>query len=80
MNVEDMRQCGCNITGAPLVVKDKVIVGVTAGDSAHRGYITAFDVRTGRLAWRFWTIPGPGRKDTRPGAEIAGNTAAARAG
>ncbi len=62
VNVEDMRQCGCNITGAPLVVKDKVIVGVTAGDSAHRGYITAFDVRTGRLAWRFWTIPGPGEK------------------
>jgi alcohol dehydrogenase (cytochrome c) len=62
VNVEDMRQCGCNITGAPLVVKDKVIVGVTAGDSAHRGYITAFEVRTGRLAWRFWTIPGPGEK------------------
>lgn len=60
VNVEDMKQCGCNITGAPLVVKDKVIVGVTAGDSAHRGYITAFDVKTGRLAWRFWTIPGPG--------------------
>ena len=57
-----MRQCGCNITGAPLVVKDKVIVGVTGGDSAHRGYISAFDARTGRLAWRFWTIPGPGEK------------------
>jgi alcohol dehydrogenase (cytochrome c) len=62
VNVEDMRQCGCNITGAPLVVKDKVIVGVTGGDSAHRGYITAFDIKTGRLAWRFWTIPGPGEK------------------
>lgn len=60
VNVEDSRQCGCNITGAPLVVKDKVIVGVTGGDSAHRGYLTAFDVKTGRLAWRFWTIPGPG--------------------
>jgi alcohol dehydrogenase (cytochrome c) len=60
VNVEDARQCGCNITGAPLVVKDKVVVGVTGGDSAHRGYLTAFDARTGRLAWRFWTIPGPG--------------------
>ncbi|MBI3681260.1 MAG: PQQ-dependent dehydrogenase, methanol/ethanol family [Acidobacteria bacterium] len=59
-NVEDTNQCGCNITAAPLVVKDKVIVGVTGGDSAHRGYITAFDVKTGRQAWRFWTIPGPG--------------------
>ena len=31
VNVEDMRQCGCNITGAPLLVKDKVIVGGTGG-------------------------------------------------
>ena len=57
-----MQQCGCNITGAPLVVKDKVVVGVTGGDSAHRGYLNAFDARTGRRAWRFWTIPGPGEK------------------
>ncbi|MCP5114494.1 MAG: PQQ-dependent dehydrogenase, methanol/ethanol family [bacterium] len=60
VNVEDARQCGCNITGAPLVVKDMVIVGVTGGDSAHRGYLTAYDVNTGRQRWRFWTIPGPG--------------------
>ncbi len=59
-NVEDANQCGCNITGAPLIVKDKVVVGVTGGDSAHRGYINAFDARTGRHVWRFWTIPGPG--------------------
>ena len=61
-NVEDMQQCGCNITGAPLIAKGKVIVGVTGGDSAHRGYITAFDMKTGRQAWRFWTIPGKGEK------------------
>ncbi len=69
VNVEDTRQCGCNITGAPLVVKDKVIVGGTGGDSAHRGYLTAFDASTGRLAWRFYTIPGPGEKghETWPG-------------
>jgi len=60
VNIEDVAQCGCNITGAPLVVKDKVIVGVTGGDAAHRGYINAFDVKTGKQAWRFWTIPGPG--------------------
>ena len=60
VNVEDVGQCGCNITGAPLVVKDKVIVGVTGGDSAHRGYINAFDAKTGKQVWRFWTIPGPG--------------------
>jgi len=60
VNVEDANQCGCNITGAPLLVKDKVVAGVTGGDSAHRGYVTAFDVKTGRVAWRFWTIPAPG--------------------
>ncbi|MFN7925162.1 MAG: PQQ-dependent dehydrogenase, methanol/ethanol family [Bryobacteraceae bacterium] len=62
VNVEDSTQCGCNITAAPLIVKDKVIVGVTGGDSAHRGYVTAFDANTGRQAWRWWTIPGPGEK------------------
>lgn len=62
VNVEDTRQCGCNITGAPLVVKDMVIAGGTGGDSAHRGYLTAFDARTGRLRWRFYTVPGPGEK------------------
>ncbi len=60
VEVESVEQCGCNITGAPLVVKDKVIVGVTGGDSAHRGYLNALDTKTGRHAWRFWTIPGPG--------------------
>jgi len=69
VNVEDSRQCGCNITGAPLAVKDLVIVGVTGGDSAHRGYLTAFDANTGRMRWRFYTIPGPGEKgsETWPG-------------
>jgi PQQ-dependent dehydrogenase (methanol/ethanol family) len=59
-NVEESAQCGCSITGAPLLVKDKVLVGVTGGDSAHRGYVTAFDQKTGRQAWRFWTIPAKG--------------------
>ena len=62
VNVEDSRRFGCNITGAPLVVKDMVIVGSTGGDSAHRGHLVAFDAKTGRLRWRFNTIPGPGEK------------------
>jgi alcohol dehydrogenase (cytochrome c) len=60
--LDDSRQCGCTITGAPLVVKDKVIVGGAGGDSAHRGYLTAVNIKTGRVAWRFYTIPGPGEK------------------
>ncbi len=60
VEVENAKQCGCNITSAPLIVKDMVISGVTGGDSAHRGYLNAFDAKTGRHRWRFWTIPGPG--------------------
>jgi alcohol dehydrogenase (cytochrome c) len=47
-------------TGAPLVVKDKVIVGTSGGDDGVRGFVAAFDATTGKLAWRFWTLPGPG--------------------
>jgi len=47
-------------TGAPLIVKDKVIVGTSGGDDGVRGFVAAFDAESGKLAWRFWTIPGPG--------------------
>ena len=49
-------------TSAPLVVKDKVIVGTSGGDDGVRGFLAAFDVQTGKEVWRFWTIPGPGEK------------------
>ncbi len=62
VNVDDPKQCGCDITAAPLVVKDKVVVGGTGGDAAHRGYLTAFYIQTGRLAWRWYAIPAPGEK------------------
>ncbi len=51
---------GYAMTVAPLVVKDKVIIGVAGGEFGIRGFIAAYDVRTGREAWRFNTIPGPG--------------------
>jgi alcohol dehydrogenase (cytochrome c) len=47
-------------TSAPLVVKDSVIVGESGGDSGVRGFLAAYDAATGKLKWRFWTIPGPG--------------------
>ena len=47
-------------TSAPLVVKDKVIVGTSGGDDGVRGFVAAYDADTGKEAWRFWTIPGPG--------------------
>ncbi len=56
---------GYSITHAPLVVKDKVIVGVGGGEYGIRGFIAAYDVATGKEAWRFYTIPAPGE----PGSE-----------
>ena len=47
-------------TSAPLVVKDKVLVGTSGGDDGVRGFIAAFDANTGKEVWRFWTIPAPG--------------------
>jgi alcohol dehydrogenase (cytochrome c) len=47
-------------TSAPLVVKDKVIVGTSGGDDGVRGFVAAYDARTGKESWRFWTIPAPG--------------------
>lgn len=60
VSIDDPKQCGCNITGAPLVVKDKVIIGGNGGDQAHRGYLTALSTKTGRVAWRWYVVPGPG--------------------
>jgi len=49
-------------TGAPLIVKDKVIVGISGGDDGVRGFLAAYDAETGEEKWRFWTIPGPNEK------------------
>ena len=55
-------------TGAPLVVKDKVIVGIAGAEGGIRGFLDAYDAKTGRRAWRFWTVPAPGE----PGSETWG--------
>jgi alcohol dehydrogenase (cytochrome c) len=48
------------MTLAPLIVKDKVVVGVGGGEGRTRGFVAAFDADSGKEAWRFNTIPGPG--------------------
>lgn len=45
-------------TGAPRVVKGKVIIGNGGAEYGVRGYITAYDTETGKQAWRFFTVPG----------------------
>ena len=51
---------GYALTLSPLIVKDKVIVGVAGGEYGIRGFISAYDAETGEEAWKFYTIPGPG--------------------
>ncbi|MGH9720096.1 MAG: pyrroloquinoline quinone-dependent dehydrogenase, partial [Bryobacteraceae bacterium] len=48
------------ITGAPLAIRGKIIVGHSGGEAGVRGFLDAYDAKTGRRVWRFWTIPGPG--------------------
>ena len=51
---------GYSITVAPLAVKDKVVIGVAGGEYGVRGLLDAYDAKTGKRAWRFWTVPAPG--------------------
>ncbi|MBT4711671.1 MAG: PQQ-binding-like beta-propeller repeat protein [Alphaproteobacteria bacterium] len=47
-------------TAAPLVAENRVLVGMSNGDSGHRGWIAALDADNGMEHWRTYTIPGPG--------------------
>ncbi len=57
-----------SITSAPRYYDGLVITGTSGGVMGTRGRVTAYDARTGELAWRFYTIPGPGEfgHDTWP--------------
>ena len=46
------------ITGAPRIVKGKVIIGNGGAEYRVRGYVTAYDAETGKQAWRWWAVPG----------------------
>ena len=51
---------GYAATLAPLVIDDKVIVGISGGEYPTRGFIDAYDPTTGDRIWRFYTVPSPG--------------------
>lgn len=52
------------ITGAPRIVKGHVLIGNGGAELGVRGYVSAYDADTGKLDWRFYTVPGePGRPD-----------------
>jgi len=62
--VEDYA-AGYYMTLAPLVANGKVMVGVSGGEFGIRGFVAAFDARSGDAAWKAYTIPAPGE----PGSE-----------
>ena len=63
------------ITGAPKIAGDKVIIGNGGAELGVRGYVSAYDVQTGRFAWRFFIVPGDPRKPfEHPELEAAAKT------
>jgi quinohemoprotein ethanol dehydrogenase len=54
----DNKQWPYSITGAPRVFNGKVVIGNGGVELGVRGYLSAYDVNTGKLIWRFWTAPG----------------------
>lgn len=53
-------EAGYSLTLAPLIVKDKVIIGTAGGEYGIRGFVAAYEAKTGKEVWRFYTIPAPG--------------------
>src|SRR5579885_1580811 len=63
------------ITGAPRIVKGKVIIGNGGAEYGVRGYVSAYDAQTGKMAWRFYTGPGdPSKPFESPALERAAKT------
>ena len=55
---DDGQKALLTMTGAPRVFDGKVVIGNAGGESAGRGYITAYDAETGKKDWRFYIVPG----------------------
>ena len=63
------------ITGAPRVVKGKVIIGNGGAEMGVRGYVSAYDAETSKMVWRFYTVPGdPSKPFESPILEKAAKT------
>lgn len=67
---------GYSGTAAPLVVKNKVLVGTGGAEFGTRGFVDAYAPETGERLWRFYTVPGPGE----PGSETWGKDSNLRLG
>lgn len=59
------------ITGAPRVIKGKVMIGNGGAELGVRGYVSAYDAETGEMAWRFYTTPNPNKKPDNAASDKA---------
>ena len=64
----------CYISGAPRVARGKVFIGFGGAELNARGYMSAFDVETGALQWRFYTVPRDPQDPEHPEMETAAKT------
>ena len=62
-NMQD--QASVELTAAPLVIKDRILIGASGGDRGVRDWIASLDAATGKVVWKKFTIPAPGE----PGSE-----------
>lgn len=63
------------MTGAPRIVKGKVIIGNGGAELGVRGYVSAYDIETGEMDWRFFTVPGnPAKGYENAAMEMAAKT------
>jgi PQQ-dependent dehydrogenase (methanol/ethanol family) len=68
-------QDGYSVTMAPRIAKGKVIIGVAGSELPIRGFFSAFDALTGKLAWKFYTVPGdPSKPFENPALKKAAET------
>jgi len=64
-----------SITGAPRIVASRIVIGNAGAENGVRGCISAYDAETGKLAWRFYTVPGdPSRGFESKSMEAAAKT------
>ncbi|MEQ7762540.1 PQQ-dependent dehydrogenase, methanol/ethanol family [Xanthomonas hortorum] len=69
-NTWDEHDSRKQITGAPRTFNGKVIIGHGGADFGTRGYVTAYDQKTGEQVWRFWTVPRDPREGPQENAAL----------
>ena len=69
------KKVGYSVTGAPEVAGHVVVIGNAGSEYDARGYVSAYDLDTGKFAWRFYTVPGdPAKPQESPELEVATKT------